>query len=82
MLYVTFEEHKAAIDRVAGLEEKLDAMREALGRLLKSCKVSRDFDLVISGNMVARHLYTALQVATRTDVAHAPPDAAEPRDPY
>lgn len=81
MMFVTFEEHRAALDRIARLEGQLDTLRVAMGRILSNAKVDRDLSLVVTGNLVASRIYNALAVtvATTSENAHSPGDAAEPQ---
>lgn len=81
MMFVTFEEHRAALDRIARLEGQLDTLRAAMGRILSNAKVDRDLSLVVTGNLVASRIYNALTVtvAAKPENIHAPGDAAEPQ---
>lgn len=81
MMFVTFEEHRAALDRIARLEGQLDTLRVAMGRILSNARVDRDLSLEVTGNLVASRIHNALAVtvATTSADAHAPEDAAEPQ---
>ena len=81
MMFVTFEEHRVALDRIARLEGQLDTLRAAMGRILSSAKVDRDLSLEVTGNLVASRIHNALTVTVvaKSKNAHPPGDAAEPR---